>query len=251
MLRFRNVRHLVAAVAAAVVLVGSAPKAKAAFVLTLSEDGGPATSFSAADFTTLSYNSTFGDFKIVLFGASSDNGGPGNQSDLLSANTKITNLDTTTAHVLTLSLTQTNYTLPTGTTLYTGSGMGGSVDSGTLGLTTFQAYFDKNNAQFGTTTTSGLQVSVVNGSSFQAGGAFTSFSRDNATDPYSISSVTNFALSAGGSANYSNSVATSTSRLPGDPLLPAPAGLVLALTGMPVLGLRAWIRRRTGMAQNS
>jgi len=252
MFRFRNFRFLVAAVIAASYVVGSASAAKADFKLYLQEagvNGGAITEVaSGADFTAASFTGTYGDFKVTILGGASDNNAL--QSDLLGSTTSVTNLSGST-QTLHLYASQTNYSLPAADVnglLYVRSGLGGSLSTGTLGFTSiFQSWANGNNALLGMTSTAGPQTAIPTGSTFDTGPAFFAF-HPGADNVYSVTSVVNFQLSGGGKANFSDEVDISGTPFGGPLPVPAPPGLVLALSGVPFLGFGAWIRRRTAKA---
>lgn len=195
---------------------------------------------TGADFSAASFTGAYGDFSVKVFGGSSDNGAT--LSDLLQSTTSVTNTNATSAATLHLYVSQTNYTLPTGANLSVESGLGGSVNQGTVGLTgIFQAYASNSNTLFDTTQfTNGLQTATQTGTTFDTGSAFGTFARTSAM--YSLTTEVNFTLSAGGQANYSSHENLTA---------PAPAGVVLALTGLPFLGIGTWLRRRKAEVQNS
>jgi hypothetical protein len=194
---------------------------------------------TAASFTAATFSGTYGDFKVTVVSGSSDNGAT--LSDLLSSDTLVTN-NSSTEKTLKLWVTQTDYSLPAGSPLTVESSLGGSVNTGSIKLTgIFQAYADKNNHLFGTTDfTNGLQNASKKGSTFQTGSAIGHFTRN--PGHYSLTSVTVFDLSGKGKANYSSQVNV-------DPA-PAPAGVVLALSALPFLGIGTWLRRRKVKVQN-
>jgi len=236
MIRFRYCPPLVALLVGAAMLAAPT-RAHAVLEIALQEagvNGGAITVVATgADFTAASYTATYGDFKVTLFGASSDNAA--DLSDLLSSTVKVTNNNGATK-TLKLYITQTDYTLPEGNPLTDQSSLGGSINQGTLGLTNiFQAYADKNNNAFGTSDfTNGPQSATSQPpSAYSTGTATGLFSR--LPTNYSLTSVVTFTLSGKGSANYS-----SQENVTG---VPVPAGVVLALTGLPVLGI-GWLRRR-------
>jgi hypothetical protein len=175
-------------------------------ILSLQEAGVNGGAFTVvdteADFTAASFTGTYGDFKIKILGGSSDNGAT--QSDLLSSTTTVENIGSSTA-TLNLQVFQDNYTLPTGTPLSVESGLGGSVNGGTLDLTNiFQAYASSsNNTTFD--FTNGPQTATPTGSTFQTGSTTGLFGR-TAGQPYSLASITTIKLSAGGMINYSSHV---------------------------------------------
>jgi hypothetical protein len=114
---------------------------------------------SGADFASVNFSGTYGDFTVNVFGGAAHNGlQAGTFSDLLSSTTVVINNSGSTA-TLNLFVTETNYTLSAGPNLNVESGLGGSVSTGTLALNgIFQAYADKNNNLNGLTDfTNGVQ----------------------------------------------------------------------------------------------
>jgi len=233
-----------AAAVVGVMVLGTATPARAAFEIALQEagvNGGASTVVvSGTNFSNLNWDGTYGDFTVEVLGGSAHNAA--SLSDLLSSTTRVTNNSSAT-QTLKIIVSQTDYTLPSGSTLSVESGLGGSVSTGTLTMTNiFQAYADAGNTLRGTTDfTTGPQTASPNGSTFDTGSARGTFLR---TGSYSLTTITTFTLSGGGVANFSaHENVTAPGVVPNQPL-PAPAGLVLALTGIPVLGLGAWVRRR-------
>ena len=113
--------------------------------------GAPTVVATAADFTTLSYSGTYGDFKVTVFGGASDN--DPTLSDLLSSTTKVQNIGASAA-TLNMTVFQDNYTLPAGSPLTVESGLGGSVNAGKLSLSNiFQAYASSTNDTTSTSRT--------------------------------------------------------------------------------------------------
>lgn len=228
-----------AAVVVGIAVLGSATPARAAFEIALQEagvNGGAATVVvSGANFSNLNWDGTYGTFTVEVLGGSSHN--DATLSDLLSSTTRVTNNGTDT-NTLKIIVSQTDYTLPVGSTMAVESGLGGSVSTGTLSMTNiFQAYADAGNTLRGTTDfTTGPQSASPNGSTFDTGSATGTFLR---TGSYSLTTITTFTLSGGGVANFS-----SHENLKAPSAVPTPTGLVLALTGIPVLGLGAWARHR-------
>jgi hypothetical protein len=221
-------------------MLGAPASARAALQIFLQFDGNaPVMVGTAANFTAVSFTGNFGatgiggsEFTVNVHGASSDNGSV--LSDLLSSTTSVTNNSAAT-HTLRLFATQNDYTLPAGSPLHMESGLGGSVNTPTVTLTgIFQAWIDQANALLGqpATGTNGLQNAVLNGTTFDTGSAEGNFARSG---NYSLTSVANFQLTAGAKANFSDHVNVTSVGVP------APAGIVLALTGLPFL---TWLRRR-------
>jgi hypothetical protein len=221
----------------AILAVGVVP-AHATLIISLQEDSGPIANVgTAANFTSVSFTGTVGDFTVTIDGASSGNAA--SQSFLLSSDTEVHNNDTAT-HTLHVWASQTDYSLPAGSPLQVESSMGGSVNSGTLTLTNiFQAYADKNNNLLGaplpgpaiTDFTNGPQSATPSGSAFDTGSAFGHFTR---TGNYSLTLVSNIELSGGGDMN-----------LAAHEHVTVPEPWSIAIAGPGVLGLIGYgLRRR-------
>jgi hypothetical protein len=220
---------LAMAVLTAGLLIGTAAPARATFELSLQEDGGAITQVATgADFTPLTFSGTFGDFAVTFFGATSTNSAT--LSDIMSSTTTVLNSSGMT-HTLAFYVSQQDFTLPTSTSLNVESGLGGSLVAGT-----YQAYADQNNNLNGTSDfTNGLQTATLIGATFATGSANGLFTRI-AGSPYSLTSVATFTLDGSVSTTFADNVNVTA--------VPAPAGMVLALTSLPFLGIGAWLRRR-------
>jgi len=234
MTSFRKSVLLTAALAVAAML-GAPGLARADLEIALQEDAGARTVVATgASFTTAAFNGVFGDFTVSILGGASHNAAT--LSDLLGSTTNIANNSGAT-HTLKIFITQDGYTLPVGPQLKVESGL--AITSNIAGVTLtniFQAFADKNNNLFGTSDfTNGPQTAIANGSTADTGSANGVFTR-NAT-PYSVTSVSSFQVTGGSSTNFSNHVNLTAAGVP------APAGLVLAASGVPVLAL-GWLRRR-------
>jgi len=246
MTRIRNFLPLAVAALIGAAILGAPTQANAAFQLALQEagiNGGAITVVSSgSDFQAggITFSGVYGDFTVSILGGTSNNGAL--QSNILSSTTSVTNNDGA-GKTLNLFVTQTNYTLPTGTSLAVESGLGGSL----IGISTvtlagiFQAYADKNNNALGLTDfTNGTQTATQSGTTYDTGSAVGAFTR--LATPYSLTSVARLTISAGGTVNYSDHVNVTAT--------PEPATVVLALTGLPVLGIGSWLRRRKVKTQD-
>jgi len=233
MLRFRNVRHLVAAVAAAVFLVGSASTAEAGFTITLHEAGfGDQTINIASGTLTDTGNINFGDYRVNI---SAFDSAPGISTlfggALVSQNTFT--VTTITPAGADLRITVQDDTFSSGpygtgnpvtlkhsmstTALSDGTLTSHSFITGASTLTT-------TDISLTGPTLSGADNNSVSGSIAPLGSTFT------------MGNVSTVHFTGGsGTANY-----TVTTVAP----VPAPAGMALVLTGLPVLSIRGWLRRR-------
>jgi hypothetical protein len=186
---------------------------------------------SGASFTSASFTGTYGSFAVTIFGGASTN--TSTLSSLLSSAVSIHN-NTGVAATLRLYVSQDGFNLPIGSPLNVESGLSGTVNVGTVGLTNiFRAWADRNNNLLGMSDfTNGPQTATQTGSTFDTGSAFGLFNR---TGDYSVTSLAEFLMSGGGTVNYSDHVNLSG--------VPAPAAIILALSGAPCL-VGAWLRRR-------
>jgi hypothetical protein len=232
-----------------------APAARANMEVTFQEDSGlvrmipgsPGADFGSLGFNgyysdALGFTSTPTDFKVVFFGTTANPGSLGGSSNLMTSTTEVTNT-TGSPHTLNINVTEQDYTFPgtSGSTLSMTSHIGGTVTTGGPSQTlTFQSFADNLNRDFGTdatTTSTGKQTPDVTGSmasSYKNDATPATFSRTSTL--YSVTVTNALALVAGGDLNYGSTTTLAAT--------PAPAGLVLALTGLPALGIGGWLRRR-------
>jgi len=147
---------------------------------------------------------------------------------------------------LVVAVSDTGFSKPTGLSTLTSSLSGTNAAAPVSGVGTFNSVVDYNNNLFGgvlvdgtvsgNTFSTGLQPFTIT-SSFQN----TVAANTVAAPPFSMSNEFVIgALTIGSGAQFQ---LTGTSTLSN---VPAPPALLLALTGLPVLGIGAWFRRRKG-----
>jgi len=158
-------------------------------------------------------------------------------------------------HTIQIVLSQTDWNTPTGSPLSLTSSAGGSAAyiAGTAPLATqtisatYQGFLDNTNTLFGQPAAGSTPIqsaSVTLNTPGTAPLVFTPGTAGNNTvpggTPFSLTDVLSFtfALDAGsGQATANVSASTVAS-------VPAPAGVVLALAGLPCLGIGTWLKRR-------
>jgi len=236
---------LLSGILAAVLGLLAPQPARADMEVTFQQDAGPVTlvADNPVDFDAAGFSGMYGKFKIVFFGATADNAVP--ISDLMSSTTSVKNTDTV-AHTLTIGVTQDNYTLPgaAGSTLDLTSHIGGTVTTGGAGQTlTFQSYANNSNGLFdistpvvATTGTQSPSVSITKSSFDSSPDPSADFPRTSAL--YSVTTYNIITLAPGGVINFSTTTTLENAATP------IPAGLVLVLTAVPVLGFGALLRCR-------
>jgi hypothetical protein len=213
-------RALGIAMAGSVVCLLGARSAKAGVLnIYLSEagvDGGTpqiedsvATSFPTAGIANGQFTGQFGDFYVDVVTSESIN--IASQSDLISATTSV--LDNGVPATLSLYITETDYALPAGSSLFMTSQLGGSINTPTLGLTgIFQGYADASDAVLGMGGFStGPQSATANGQSFDTGTASGFFNRSG---NFSLTSVATLSMGSGALVNYSDNVRLTAAPLP-------------------------------------
>jgi hypothetical protein len=251
-------KYLLLATALAVaVLMSNASSARADFLMRVSEDGasfvtiGTTTDFGSmsangyvhvvAGATVFSASSTGGDIHLQGLSSTSDNAATG--SDLFTSELKITELSGST-HKLVFQVTQSNYTLPGAigsnlTMLSSGSGTRTTAGTGTTGSTGFQSFASNSNGDYAMVgaTSPGPQTLNLPASTNDSTSSTAFFARTSAM--YSVTSSVNYTLNGGEALQTDTSVLLT---------VPAPAGLPLLLSGLPVLGIGGWLRRRATKA---
>lgn len=220
-------KFIVAATVAVAFLCGSANSAEATFQMRISTSSGFSTTITDLGGTgVITFNGTAGNFSInvdtglsrpALGSAAAPN------MDLNFLARKVGNSD---ADVLTIEISDQGYTtspLPINTQI-------AGTFSGSVTQVVASAFFDNGNALYmnggGSTYSQTFTTTPFSGTgSFNVSGAA----------PYSLTEKIVITGGVGGGLSSGDFEINAA---------PAPAGLVLALSGMPALGLGAWIRRR-------
>jgi len=205
--------------------------------------GGTTTHFSIANGSALSNNpGTQGGSNLGLSGTG------GQVTTLFGA--------TGGNHTLRIVVSQDGFTAPTGSPLTLSASGGGSIamvnnnnnDPSSLGVSSaFQAFLDNTNTLFGQPGPGATPLQTASASLTTPGTAPLVYSPAVAANP-NVPGGTPFALTSNlffdvtlspnsGQDSFNSSFSVTA-------VVPAPAGLVLALTGLPVLGIGGWIRRR-------
>jgi len=221
---------MVALVGAAI--LGAPTQAHAAFQLKITTtsgfsttvtDGGGGDSLAGTPGAILFAGAAGANFTITVTTAMSKPASGSAASPEMDLNFVVNNT-TGTVDTITISASDTDF----GPLASSGSfpmTIGGTLASG--GTLTYQTFQDTNNLDFGSTSSSPVLT-------------FT-------TSPYSGTSALPVTADTNYSLTQTVSIKSGLGTTSGDATLsgvPAPAGLVLALTGMPVLGAGAWLRRR-------
>jgi hypothetical protein len=238
MFRFRKSLALAAVLVAAAIL-GAPTPAEAAFAVRITTTAGSQTinDGGVGDLDGKLNNSitvSYGDSAYNLIGTISFTNSPGSLTKAILDVGYNVNTFGTTGGLATLEASATGFSQPSGNPLLLTSSINGNGDG--TGTLTVQQYADPTNTLFGTgPNTPGPQgpfdISADGGYGSTAQVLFNKGAGD-----YAITDVLTFDLSPdSNTSGDSQSIVTNT---------PAPAGLVLVLTGIPALGLGTWLRRR-------
>jgi len=258
MLRIRNFMRLMAVLVGTAIL-GAPSQARAAYQVNVYDDGvlqGGITTFVSGNSLVFFGSTTH--FSISNGSGLSNNPGTQGGSNLdLSSNEQINTTFGAAGgtHTIRIELSQNGWTAPTGTPLTLSSSAGGSTAyvAGTNPLATqtisatYQGFLDNTNTIFGQPVAGSTPIQTASTTQSSAGTAPLVFSPGASVNnlvpggtPFSITDVLSFTfmLSAGsGQATANVSASTVAS-------VPVPAGVVLALTGIPCLSVGTWLRRR-------
>lgn len=272
MIRFRNFLLVVALLVGAAILGAPAP-AHATYEVAVYDDGTlafTATGSGSLANTLVLYGGSTTHFTVTSGSSTSNFPGLASGSNLNLGNS--TQVSTTagfvagTTNTLTIVVSENGWMAPTSSLLALSSSAGGSAgNSGTANMTissTYTSYLDSsagNNVYLngtppttfvtpaggsapsnttgnvsvapGTPSTNSLVYNPASATAIVAGGT-----------PFTMTSVLTFQVTlaagdTGGASFGANDTTTANA-------VPAPAGLVLALTGLPCLGIGTWLRRR-------
>jgi hypothetical protein len=261
MIRLRNFLSIVALLVGTAILAAPT-QAQAGFAIQVYDDGSaiPSTiNFSMVSGNTTTYYFSALDTHFSVTGSATVVAGVnGNLS--VSYTDTVQVLQSVSNETLTLLATNTDYYLPTSSQVLLSASGGGqqNMAPGSTVAVSSLGFLDASNTQFGNgvggtvAVSSGIspvstnaQSTPITSSGTLAGvGATSNYTLNQADNtvasstPFSLTNVSYFTFTAqaGDYANLSNSVSTVAT--------PAPAGLVLILSGVPCLGVGAWLRRR-------
>jgi len=266
--RFRKYVSCLAAALIGAALLAVPSQARADYAIRIFDDGnlefqrGTGTDVGVGIFGTLGnsliFTSATTHFSITNGSGSSNNPGTQGGSNLaLSSNEQINTTFGATGgtHSIRIELSQTAWLAPTGTPLVLSSSAGGSFDylqgtnpSANQSVTaTYQGFLDNLNTLFGQPVAGSTPIQTATATRTTVGTSSLVFSPGTSVNtnvpggtPFSMTDALTFTFTLGaGSGQTTANVSASTVAS-----VPAPAGLILALTGAPVFGIGAWVRRR-------
>jgi len=251
-------KFFVAAALAVAFLCGTMSSADAAYAVRVYDDGvlqGGITTLVVGN--SLIFTGTTTHFSITNGSGLSNNPGTQGGSNLdLSSNEQVNTTFGAAGgtHTIRIEISQDGWLAPTGTPLVLSSSAGGSFayvtgtnPSATQAVTsTYQGFLDNTNALFGQPGAGATAVQTASASLTSVGTTPLVFSPGVSVNPnvpggtpFSMTDALTFTFTLGaGSGQTTANVSASTVAS-----VPAPAGLVLALTGLPVLGFGGLVRR--------
>jgi len=265
MIRFRNFVSLVVLLVG-VAILGAPTRAHADFQIDITDSSGTTTVFFAPGvvglpsqggfYTGLSPNLEFNITFLTSIVTQANV-----QTQLTISDLRIERL-VAGSGTLTLSVGANNLTLPPGTPLAWSSGAGGSyapqpgipplLGAGSAALT-FQSYADNTNTLLGTQQTLNAQPGDPPSSTVPM-----TFNTDEATGLFNKAPNATYSLRSDVTITLDNNSAAVPLVFDGSIVgfqghnivstVPAPPGLLLALSGLPVLGVGHWLRRRKSQA---
>jgi len=262
MFRFGKIRPLLAVLVAAAIL-GAPTHARASYAVQVYDDG----VLQGGIFTFVSGNSLLFVGSTTHFSLTSGTGSSNNPGSQGGSMLSLSNNETVTSnfgstggtHTIKIVLSQDTWTAPTGTPLVLSSSGGGSLTysggtnpTATQSVTaTYQGFLDNSNTLFGMPGGAGTPLQTATATLNTIGStAPLVFSPGVSVNPnvpggtpFALTDVLEltFTLGAGSGQTAANISATTNVNVAA---VPAPAGLLLALSSIPCLGIGAWIRRR-------
>jgi hypothetical protein len=233
------------ALLAGVAVMALPPPARADFELKIYDDGtlvggGPIVS---QDGHTIAYAASTADFAITGGFALSNSPGANNLGTISISNLSVNYTATDSApHSLTLELSANGFMVPVSPPFILSSSVSYvtvPMAQNASGSVSFQSFVDTNNQMFASggpgVYSTNLQSSAVdNGTLTNAGALATQQTLFSGSVPYSLMDRTVLTFDSSGVMGMLGATAVAT---------PAPAGLMLALTGLPVLGFGLGWRR--------
>jgi hypothetical protein len=259
MIRSRCFLSLVAALVGAAML-GAPGAAKASYSVEVFDDGvlqGGISVIVSANSLLFSGSTTH--FSITNGSGTSNNpGGPLSSNLSLSSNEQIASDFGAGGgtHTIQIVLSQTGFTSPVAGSYVVSSSAGGAMvyAQGTNGsatqsvASTYQGFLDNTNTLFGQPAAGATGLQSASASLSANGTQSLVYTPGTAVNgnapggtPFSITDVLTFAftIDAGSGQTTANASATTTATV-----VPEPCSLVLALAGVPALGIGTWVRRR-------
>lgn len=240
MIRFRNFMPLMVAALVGAATLGAPTRAQAGFSMTISESGGPSVTIndndlplgtasdSASQLGRIIFNGSVGDFDFQVSVGTSNAPGTANLAQLTINNLSISTLGFAGDKTVTVTLSDTGFMTPTGV-----QGLISQLSSTQLPTGSSISYQSSVTAGGPPVLGSLLSLSTV-------GGTSANNSVNITTAPYTLTSVTTYTVHGAGVGNTLTVQTTGLTAV----VVPAPAGAVLALTGVPCMSLGCWLRRR-------
>jgi len=260
MVRFKG---LLSAILAGVAVAWLASPAQASFQIAVFVDGAANPSLvTTGTANNFSANGVVGDGVNNLFNVSVNsqtNWNGSQQGDLMSdtSNNTITALFGSGTHTLTILISENDWMAPTTNKVLLSDSTGGSIGVIGIGATnnvsaSVTGYLDTSNALPTTINPGGSATPTTSASASVTGTGFTNTTAPLVFNPGTVSAIVNsstpFTLTEKLVYTFTVSgnpvIASGGSSTTLTATVPVPAGVVLALSGLPVLGAGAWLRRR-------
>jgi len=255
MFRFRNFLPLVALLVGATILGAPAP-ARANFAVTVFVDGvNQNVSLDAgSDDNSFGVHANVTDFKVSIDALSNWAGSQSGSLMSSNSNNKVTTNfgPSGGTHTIEIVISENGWLAPTGSPLLVSNSAGGSIGSSGNSISvaaTNQGFLDTSNALATTSSPGGSSTALQSASASLTGTGTASLNYNPGTavnpnvpgaTPFTLTQKFKFTVTTNG--NLASTAGTSATV--SVTAAPAPAGLVLALSALPVLGVGHWLRRR-------